>query len=754
MDDLRARLDAPLFHRDQGLATPAQLPRLRELSFDEAEVPLPLAVPDVPAVTVPAVTTPAVEAVVVDPPAPPAPVAPSARPKLASFSELMAATAAAPAPTKEPEIEPSQEQLPAPLPKRIPQAMPEPMPVADVLPAPAPAPAPAAAATQGVLASPAAATPAETEALLAVLAAFETSSNKMHETNLRASIIDTPVTPAAVMPLPVAELNITPAHGQRSSIEAELNRLAFLPDQEEPIGRVEVPQIAIAHVEYREPSGVPMLSQHEMYSPRATPTMPTAKRAAFEAAFEGSQSRRGRGKKGVVRRLVSAVLVVGVLGGGLFAAKYYLLDPKWDPDVKMLADDVEAARRIEFDHAVEVTALSADDYATHIASYALDIQGGNQEKVGSEFRALGLLNGVLDLRAIGLAALPETPAYYDAGSEKIFVVTGLPDETYRFAMYRALTAALLDQEYGWNSRISDAAPSVVRGTRALYEADALATASSMLTPSDRALVVDQRTILYTTFSVPATPSQFASTVAGLLGVSLRAFVEAFPPAERDRMLRDATITDGQALDLRRLVRGVADGTQVAQEALRQETLPGTGSQGMLFWYHVLASRLDVATAWNNALPIQADDVVVTPGATGYCITALLTVPPAALDGVNAAFTAWASAAPPASATTVVPTLVDGIAHITISACDLGLSFPTNNGQLPLSLGGAPLRSEQFRLLLIAQPTLTKAQAACAVYGGDTVSVSDERLVADAIEGWSVPAAHPAPDPTRAECAAA
>ena len=555
------------------------------------------------------------------------------------------------------------------------------------------------------------------------------------------------------MPLPVAELNITPAHGQRSSIEAELNRLAFLPDQEEPIGRVEVPQIAMAHAEPHL-SGVPTLSQHEMYNPRSSPTMPTSKRAVFEAAFEGAPVRRRHGKRSAVGRFVSLVLVLGVLGGGLFAAKYYLLDPKWDPKIKPLADDVEAVRRIEFDHAVEVTSLSSDEYATRIASYALDIHGGNQEKVGSEFRALGLLSGALDLRAIGLAALPETSAYYDAGTEKIYVVIGLPEETHRFAMYRALTAALLDQKYGWGSRIDGAAPSVVRGTRALYEADALATASSMLTATDRALVIEQQVGLYTTFSVPTTPSQFASTVAGRLGVSLRAFVESFPPSERDRMLRDATVTDGQALDLRRLVRGVADGTEVAQEALRQETLPGTGSQGMLFWYHVLASRLDVATAWNNALPIEADDVVVTPGPNGYCVTALLTVPPAALDGVNAAFTAWASSAPAASATTVVPELVNNVAHITISACDLGLGIPTNNGLVPLSLGGAPLRSEQFRLLLISQPTLTKAQAACAVYGGDTVSESDERPLVDLLEGWSAPAAHSAPDPTRPECAAA
>ena len=623
------------------------------------------------------------------------------------------------------------------------------MPIVDVQPAPAPAFVPPA--------PPAPPAPTETDALLAALAAFETSGDKSHDTHSRAPVgepIPQPiVTQEAVMPLPVAELNITPTHGQHSSIEAELNRLAFVPDQEEPVGRVEVPQISMAHVEHRELAGAPVLSQHEMYNPRATAAMPPTKRAMFEAAFEGSSTGRRR-KKGIVRRFVSLVLIVGILGGGLFAAKYYLLDPKWDPDVKVLADAVEVARQIEFDHAVEVTSLPPDDYAIRIASYGLDIHGGNQEMVGSELRALGLLNGVLDLRAIGLAALPETPAYYDYGGEKIYVVSGLPIETYRFAMYRALTTALLDQEYGWGSRIDGAAPSVVRGTRALYEADALASASSMLTASDRALVLEQRSGLYTTFSVPATPSQFASTVAGRLGVSLRAFVEAFPLPERDRMLRDVTITDGQALDLRRLVRGVADGSDVAQEPLRQETLPGSGSQGMLFWYHVLASRLDVATAWNNALAIQADDVVLTPGATGYCVSAMLTVSPTALDGVTAAFTAWASTAPPASATTVVPTLVDGIAHIGISACDLGLGVPTNNGQLPLSLGGAPLRSEQFRILLIAQPTLTKAQAACAVYDGDIVSASDERLVVDVVEGWLVPTAHPTPDPTRPDCAAA
>jgi hypothetical protein len=175
---------------------------------------------------------------------------------------------------------------------------------------------------------------------------------------------------------------------------------------------------------------------------------------------------------------------------------------------------------------------------------------------------------------------------------------------------------------------------------------------------------------------------------------------------------------------------------------------------MLFWYHVLASRLDSATAWNYALAIQFDDVVVSTGTTGYCVAALLTVIPSALEGANAVFAAWAAAAPVGSATTVVPSLIDGVARLAINACDPGVAVPTNNGLPPLTLGGAPLRSEQYRLLIVATPTLPKAQAACAVYSSDNVSPADERLVVDPVEGWLAPAAHPAPDPGRADCAAA
>lgn len=235
MDDLRARLDAPLYDRVQGLATPPKLPRLRELSFEHAEVPLPLPVSDVHAVDVPVdvVEVVPVEVVPVEVAVVPSPA--RKLPKLASFSELMASTRVA-----------------------EPVVVPEPVVVAEPVVVPEP-----------VVAEP-----------------------------VVAALVPEPAVSPAIMTLPVAEPNFTPTHGQRSSIEAELNRLAFLPDQAEQVGRVEIPAIAIAHPQPRA-MGVPVLSQHEMYNPRATAAMPTVPRVALKAAFEGTAPRR-RSKKGLV----------------------------------------------------------------------------------------------------------------------------------------------------------------------------------------------------------------------------------------------------------------------------------------------------------------------------------------------------------------------------------------------------------------------------------------------------------------------
>ena len=93
-------------------------------------------------------------------------------------------------------------------------------------------------------------------------------------------------------------------------------------------------------------------------------------------------------------------------------------------------------------------------------------------------------------------------------------------------------------------------------------------------------------------------------------------------------------------------------------------------------------------------------------------------------------------------------------QLTISACDPGDTVASSDGRVRLSLGGAPLRAEQFHQLQVTHPQISEQQLACSVYGSDSVSQADERSLIDPVGGWIAPTAHPAPDPNRAGCAPA
>ncbi len=542
-------------------------------------------------------------------------------------------------------------------------------------------------------------------------------------------------------PVPVAVASVeapcaTPLPVVESGVEAELNRLAFLPDREETAGPVAVP--AIAYTEPRTDAGLPSLSRHDRYTARnALPPAPTRLNIAEVATTYTPGSRRK--KKPLLVRLITFVVFAGILAGAGYAGKYYFLDKRWEGDTKALASEVEEARGLSFDHAIAVTTLPVADYAAKLVTVSFGLTDEALGEQAGEWRALGVLNGQLNLGQIGMAALPDSPAFYDPGSETIFVAAEMPEDLYRFGMQRALALALLDQQFGWSGRLKGVSPSVARGTFAYYDADALATAVELATPVERTDIVTQIFGLYGTYQIAPSPAPFASVVAGRLGVALRPYFESIAVVDRDALEASAAFTDGQVLDLRRLTAGGVES-------------PALVSRGMLFWYHALAGRINENTAWEAALAWQNDDVQVVNSPSGACVVAHLQVAQSSLESVTAAFQAWAAAAPLSSGTTVTLTTNGSPMQLQINACDPGAGVPTTSGIGYLALGGAPLRAEQYRLLLEAQPTLPTAQAACAVFGGDPVSMADERGVMDNAEGWPAPANHPLPDPNRVGCA--
>ena len=156
----------------------------------------------------------------------------------------------------------------------------------------------------------------------------------------------------------------------------------------------------------------------------------------------------------MLRSFMTLVLLFGMLGGGAYAAKKYLLhkdQPKWSADVEPLATEVATTRGLQFKTTLEVTTLPAGGYATRLAASVFKTQPGRAET----WRALGLLNGGLDLEAIGRQALNDSPAFYDPATKTIYVSDDLKpyEHVYRFALHRALATALLDQQFDWSTRV-------------------------------------------------------------------------------------------------------------------------------------------------------------------------------------------------------------------------------------------------------------------------------------------------------------
>lgn len=473
----------------------------------------------------------------------------------------------------------------------------------------------------------------------------------------------------------------------------------------------------------------PVLQQGQAYAPK--PSAAPVRHAYADLVAAATPAAPRRKKRHVIRKLFSFLVFLGMVGGGLFAVKHFVLDRvKWAEDIAPLAQQVEAARGLSFDHDVPVVLLPADDYALKVASDAVGLTGEAQTRTAATWRAFGVASGVLDRRAVGLAAMAELPVFYDPVDDTIYEVEGLDPALREFQMHRALALALLDQEFGWSGRIATASRSVQVGTRGLYDADALRIAASLLGTEQRSAVNAAIFGMYGEYAIPASPAPYASAAASRAGLALRPYFESLAEREVDAVLDGALIDDGRLLDLRRLLNPAAS--------------PTDSSQGMLFWYHALASRIDDDLAWNAALAWLGDDIVFEPQAAATCAVATLQVSPTAAPLVQVAFDQWAAAAPAASATAVTQVQgASGVVQFNVRACDPGEQVATNDGSFRLSLGASPLRSEQFRLLRATQPTLDAATAACAVYVADPVTMADERGLVDPAEGWAAPAAHPA-----------
>lgn len=762
LDDLRLRLDSPLFARESGLAAAAPVPRLRELTWqhvinptsthpavrDERSTDVP-----VDADGVPRPTPIRIEDLLARPqpalaPLPARPDSPPTSNPLPSFAAMVSTEVDATSDSLSWETDRLSDEV-------LVKPIEEPPPVARDTD-----PAVAGLAELIMRSTPGTGMPRVEDVHESLR--MPTGSVQVIDDQFGPPVLDaaiefataqsaSPVAPTPSMTPPSARhTGVTPMVRNtgftpvvRGSVEAELNRLAYVPDQQDDVpGPVAVPEIAYSDVRSADPVlGVqmtgPTLSQHEMFQPRQSTQ--TQRHTFTDLVSQAAPVVRHR-KRHVLRNIVTTFVLLGMVAGGLYAVKYFVLDRvKWPSEIQALATAVETTRGLHFQHDVPVVTLSPDEYSLKIAASLGGVTADNVANIESEWRAVGVLTGALDRRSLGLSAMADSPAFYDSTSQSIFVVDELKPELKTFALHRALTMALLDQQYKWSKQLVGSAPTVVIGTRALYDGDALSVAQTLLSPADRAEIPKQLFEMYTTYQITASPAPFASAMMGRLGVGLYPYLDTLSKEDRDALETAGALTDNHAFDLRRLTTGGTD-------------LVGSTTQGMLFWYHALAARLDDDVAWNAALAWRNDEMAIDTTGAQACVTATITAGAAGAPAAAFAFAAWAAAAPSASATTVTATAAaDGGSQIVVHACDPGAAVPTNDGAPRLLLGGAPLRAAQYARLLAAQPRLTPTQVACSIYGADPLTATDERSLVDGADGWAALAAHPLPDPVAMKC---
>ena len=162
-------------------------------------------------------------------------------------------------------------------------------------------------------------------------------------------------------------------------------------------------------------------------------------------------------------------------------------------------------------------------------------------------------------------------------------------------------------------------------------------------------------------------------------------------------LEQATPSDDAVLDAARLA---------------STTVSTPTAQGMMFWYYVLASRIDDGQAWSAAARWTGDSLTTSVVTPSNCVNA--TFAAADADGAAAAlvaFQTWASLAPVESTTTVTPT--DGN-QIAIQACDPGpVLTAALPAKVPVVFGGAAVERALVQSAVGAAHGTT-VDAACLV----------------------------------------
>ena len=398
------------------------------------------------------------------------------------------------------------------------------------------------------------------------------------------------------------------------------------------------------------------------------PTKPVDFHALLGQAGLSPQPQKRRKKRHPFRVMFKLIVVLGIIGGGLFFGKKYILDMRWDSELKPYADAVAESRELEWKKAITTEVLPMTDYVQRLSATALG-PVEIEDALEVEWRSMGLIEGELDLDTVGEYSATMRPVMYDPIDRTIYELDALPDELRDHFLYTALGMALLDQHFDWSAGLGALNPSARAGRLALIDADASQTALRIEHPSESDLeqINAQATELLDDADIEIGGSLDYPTdlIAGPRGAAQHLFEDDVvrTVADRDKIIVRSVSNDGAVLDA---LRGLTDRPVEIGDTTR--------TAGMAYWYYVLAGRLSAADAWNAAVAWDGDETLFESTPTGGCVAATISAvdEPGRVLLLNA-LQRWAAAGPPESAATVAEL---GTERIEVHSCDPGPAADT------------------------------------------------------------------------------
>ena len=505
------------------------------------------------------------------------------------------------------------------------------------------------------------------------------------------------------------DLRVSPRPGTIENGRSEHARLK--PIERELLPELEPTPAPVAPAPAAPARMIPLPQQLTLapIAPRVPAGDVAAQNADFATAMQAMpgapKARSGRSRSAVGLLLKLAVLA-GLIVGGVYAAKKYVLAPKWQEDVKVFADDVAERRGLEWHEAVQVEVLPRSEYSLRLAQSILGVEADGAAALGAEWRAMGVAEGTVDLAAIGTAAVADQPAFYDAGSGTIYQLDGLSPELRGVALSRALTMALLDQEFDWSDQAAPIEPGRAVAIRSLFDGDATAlqaeaTRGVLSDLAQIAQVSDELAALRRESAAAAT-SPYAVTLVGAAAATAPLFHSQITPAQRTSLEQVAILSDA----------AVFDGARPRSSTPVNLDIAGSKSVGMLYWYYALAGRIGSDAAWAAAVHWNGDATTVIQSANSVCVTSTIAlVDQAGQLAMFGALGQWAQLAPIAASTTV--SLV-GDDRIDVRSCDPGASADTIRSTDLRTFGGAPYELGVVGAMLAGGLADTDEARACVV----------------------------------------